>query len=135
MHRLQSRLVQWHSDYKITRRVWLYIGAPPSEQAGATRETQSSLTNYTDKFHLLYSLVTEHSSLKQDIELIKEFMEEHKQDTQTREQHHSDEFLNDNDEACSVSTIIPHELERVDEEDEKVAAECEDHCCSTHEVG
>jgi len=33
--------------------------------------------------------------------------------------------------ACSVSTIIPHELERVDEEDEKVAAECEDRCCST----
>lgn len=40
------------------------------------KETQSSLANYTNKFHLLNSLVTDHGGLKWGIELIKEFMEE-----------------------------------------------------------
>jgi len=35
VHRLQSRMVQRHSDYKINSWVGLYTGAPPPEQAGA----------------------------------------------------------------------------------------------------
>jgi len=112
-----------------------FPAAAIGELQSQLQETQSSLANYADKFHLLDSLVTEHGGLKQDIELIKEFMEERKRDTQTREQHHSDEFSNDDDDARSVSTIVPHELERVDEEDEEAAAEHEDRRRSSREVG
>ena len=56
-------------------------------------------------------------------------MEEHKQETQAR-RHHGAEFLNDgNDDACSVAAVVPHELERVDE-DEEAAAEHKDRCWS-----
>ena len=76
------------------------------------QETQSSTTKYTVIFFLLNSLVAEHSSLQQDIGLIKEFMEECEWDSQTREKHHSDKFSNDDDNPHTVSTIIPHEPER-----------------------
>ena len=67
------------------------------------QETQNALTSYSDKFHILNSLITEHSSFKHDIDLIKVFMEECKQEAQMREQHN--EFLNDNDNACSITTV------------------------------
>ena len=111
---------------------------PPAaigELQSQLQETQSSLASYADKFHLIDSLATEHGGLKQDIQLIKEFMEERKRESQARERHHSDEFSNDDDDARSVSTIVPHELERVDEEDEEAAAEHEDRRRSSREVG
>ena len=99
------------------------------------QETQSSLASYADKFHLVDSLVTEHGDLKHDIELIKEFMEERKREGQAREQNHSDEFSNDDVDARSVSTVVPHELERVNAEDKEATAEHEDCCRSSREVG
>ena len=86
---------------------------PPAaigELQSQLRETQSPLSDYANKFHLLGSLVTKHGGLKHDIELIKEFTGERKRETQTREQYHSDEFSSDDDDARSVSTIVPHEL-------------------------
>ena len=57
-----------------------------------------------------------------------------KWDTQTRGQHQSNEFSNDNDNAHSVSTIVLHKPERVDEEDEEAATEHKDHCQSSHKA-
>ena len=110
---------------------------PPAaigELQSQLRETQSSLAGHADKFHLLDSLITEHDGFKHDIELIKEFMEERKREAQAREQHHNEEFSTDDDDARSVATIVPHELERVDEDDEAVA-EHEDRRRSSREVG
>ena len=55
------------------------------------QETQSSLTGYADKFHLLESLITEHDGPEHNTELIKEFMEERKREVQAREQQHHNE--------------------------------------------
>ena len=110
---------------------------PPAaigELQSQLQETQSSLAGYADKFHLLDSLITEHGGFKHDIELIKEFMEERKRETQARDQH-GEEFPSDDDDTRSVATVVPHELQRVDEEDEEAAAEHEDRRRSSREVG
>ena len=110
---------------------------PPAaigELQSRLQETQDSLSNYADKFHLLDSLVAEHGGFKHDIELIKEFVEERKRETQARERH-SEELSNDDDDARSVATVVPHELERVDEEEDEAAAEHEDRRRSSREVG
>jgi len=99
------------------------------------QETQSALASYSDKFHILDSLIAEHDGFKHDVDLIKVFMDERKREAQTREQHHNEEFSNDDDDARSVATVVPHELERVDEEDEEAAAEHEDRRRSSREVG
>ena len=96
------------------------------------RDTRSSLTDYADKFNLL---VNEHDGFKHDIELFKEFMEERKREAQAREQRHDGEFSNDDDDARSVVTVVPHDLERADEEDEESVAEHEDRRRSSREVG
>lgn len=43
-------------------------------------------------------------------------MEERNRETQARE--NNEVFSSNDDDARSVTTIVPHELERVDEEDE-----------------
>jgi hypothetical protein len=111
---------------------------PPAaigELQSQLQETRSSLADYTDKFRLLDSLLTEHDGFKHDVELIKEFMEERKREAQAREQRHSEELSSDDDDVRSVGTVVPHELERVDEEDEEAAAEHEDRRRSSREVG
>ena len=112
---------------------------PPAaigELQSQLQETQSALANYSDKFHILDSLIAEHDSFKHDVDLIKVFMDERKREAQTREQHHNEEFSNDDDDARSIASVVPHELERVDEEDEEAAAaEHEDHRRSSREVG
>ena len=50
---------------------------------------------------------------------------------QTRKQRYNEEFLVDSHDIRSVATIVPHELERADEEDEEAAAEHEDRRWST----
>ena len=61
-------------------------------------------------------------------------MEQRKREAQAREQHGED-FSTDDDDARSIATVIPHELGRVDEEDEEAAAEHEDRRRSSREVG
>ena len=111
---------------------------PPAaigELQSQLQETQNALSNYTDKFHVLDSLIAEHDGFKHDVDLIKVFMEERKREAQAREQHRSEEFSSDDDDTRSVATVVPHELERVDEEDEEAAAEHEDRRRSSREVG
>ena len=40
------------------------------------QETQNALTSYSDKFHILDSLITEHDGFEHDVDLIKVAMEE-----------------------------------------------------------
>ena len=90
--------------------------APPpaiGELQSQLQETQNSLASYAGKFHLLESLVTKHDGFKHDIELIKEFMEDRKREAQAREQRHNEEISGDDDDACSVATVVSHELEKV----------------------
>ena len=111
---------------------------PPAaigELQSQLRDTQSSLNGYANKFQLLDSLITEHDGFKHDIELIKEFIEQRKSDVQAREQQQNEEFPPDDDDARSVATIVPHELGRVNEEDEEAAAEHEDRRRFSREVG
>jgi hypothetical protein len=98
------------------------------------RETQTSLASHDVKFHLLDSLVTEHNGFKHDIDLIKEFIEERKREAEAREQRRSEEFSTDDDDTRSIATVVPHGLERVDE-DEEAVAEHEDRRRSSREVG
>ena len=112
--------------------------APPAaieELQSQLQETQSALANYSDKFNILDSLIAEHDGFKHNIGLIKVFMDERKREAQAREQH-NEEFSGDDDNGTrSVATVVPHELERMDEEDEEAAAEHEDHRRSSREVG
>ena len=68
------------------------------------QETQSALASYSDKFHILDSLIAEHNGFKHDVDLIKGFIEEYKREAQAREQHNK-EFSSNNDNAHSVDTI------------------------------
>ena len=110
---------------------------PPAvigELQSQLQEIQNALTSYTNKFHILDSLITEHNSFKHDVDLIKVFMEERKQEAQVREQSHNEGFSSDDNDTHSVATVIPHELGRVDEEDEETTAEHEDCRRSSREV-
>ena len=109
--------------------------APTGELQSRLQETQNALSSYTDKFHVLDSLIAEHDGFKHDVDLIKVFMEERKREAQAREQHQNEEFSSGDDDTRSVATVVPHELERVDEEDEEAAAEHEDRRRSSREVG
>ena len=92
---------------------------------------------------MLEGMLAEHEAIKQEVSAMREMMEERKREmellrlrTQSpnqlrRHRSHvddqSDEYSSDDDDARSISTIVPHELERVDEEDEEqIAAEEEE---------
>ena len=112
--------------------------APPvvlGELQSRLQDTQRTLASYTDKFHVLGSLITEHDGFKHNVDLIKVFMEECKREAQAREQRCDEEFSSDDDDTHSVVTIVPHKLERVDEEDEEAAVEHKDRRRSSCEVG
>jgi hypothetical protein len=78
--------------------------------------------------------VVAHDGFKHHIELVKGFMEDRKQESQAREQQH-EEFSADDNDTRSVATVVPHELRRVDEEDEEAATEHEDRHRSSRGVG
>ena len=58
----------------------LFPPAPTGELQSRSQETQNALSNYTDKFHVLDSLIAEHDSFKHDVDLIKVFVEERKRE-------------------------------------------------------
>ena len=107
--------------------------APTGELQSRSQETQNALSSYTNKFHVLDSLIAEHYGFKHDVDLIKVFVEERKREAQAREQHQNEEFSSNDNDTRSVATVVPHELERVDE-DEEATAEHEDRHRSNHEV-
>ncbi|OSX63155.1 hypothetical protein POSPLADRAFT_1138902, partial [Postia placenta MAD-698-R-SB12] len=121
-------------------------GLALSELQSQLRETQMSLASHVDKIRSLETMLAEHEAIKREVGSLRELMEERKREMDTSRgrsgspsgRHHQygrDDNMahdqhymsDDDDDARSVSTIVPHELDRVDEEDEEqLAAEEEE---------
>ncbi|KAI8986822.1 hypothetical protein BD414DRAFT_515051 [Trametes punicea] len=111
-----------------------------SELQAQLQETQRSLADHVEKVRMLEGMLAEHQAIKQEVSSLRDAMEERKRDMELfrfgnrggRRSHdrHGDEHDvtdEDDDDARSISTIVPHELEPVDEVDEEqVAAEEEE---------
>ncbi|KAI0937681.1 hypothetical protein AcV7_003649 [Taiwanofungus camphoratus] len=118
-----------------------------SELQSQLRETQMSLANHVDKIRALEGMLAEHDAIKREVSSMRDMMEERKREMETFRRHsgspvhlhhqhneehrlhdeHDGQYLSDDDDARSISTVVPHELERVDEEDEEqLAAEEEE---------
>ncbi|KAI0088767.1 hypothetical protein BDY19DRAFT_993606 [Irpex rosettiformis] len=114
-----------------------------SELQSQLHETQLSLAAHVDKIRTLENMLAEHEAIKQEVSAMREMMEERKREmellrlrtqspNQLRRLHshvddQADEYSSDDDDTRSISTVVPHELERVDEEDEdQIAAEEEE---------
>jgi hypothetical protein len=78
-----------------------------------------SLTTHQDKFRMLETILAEHESFKQEIQSLRMFMEVHKKEDDVHDRRdRDDDYMSDDDDTRSVGTVVPHELDRVDEEDE-----------------
>ncbi|KAI0826980.1 hypothetical protein BC628DRAFT_1434503 [Trametes gibbosa] len=114
-----------------------------SELQVQLQETQRSLADHVDKVRTLEGMLAEHDMIKQEVNTLRNAMEERKREMELfrfrtqnsnhgrRSRDHQDDEHDasddDDDDARSVSTIVPHELEPVDEVDEEqVAAEEEE---------
>jgi hypothetical protein len=106
-------------------------------------ETQASLATHVDKVRALEDVLAEHEAIKAEVASLRELMDEHKRESEifrhaagSPSGHHDAQlhadmrngtYPDDDDDAASIHTIVPHGLERVDEEDEdQLAAEDED---------
>lgn len=114
------------------------------------RDTQSSLASHLDKVRALEGVLAEQEAMKREVRTLREMMEErrleregsetahlvhqHTQVLETEEPRGGFDMEEDDDErdtsdddsdddAQSISTVMPHELERVEEEDEDQLAE------------
>jgi hypothetical protein len=98
-----------------------------SDLQAQLRETQSSLAGHVDKIRALESVIAEHEVIKREVSSLRESIEEHRRSSLSPPQGRSsfddadeqDEQSHDDDDARSVATVTPGELERVDEEDEE----------------
>ncbi|GLB42942.1 putative cell cycle arrest in response to pheromone-related protein [Lyophyllum shimeji] len=110
------------------------------------QETQSSLSSHVDKIRALEGVLAEQEAIKREIRALREMMEtkrreiELEDDRRAREREQEQEprggfdeedeeegSTHDDDDARSISTVVPHELERVEEEDEEqLAAEAQE---------
>ncbi|KAL4073464.1 hypothetical protein J3A83DRAFT_4228791 [Scleroderma citrinum] len=96
-------------------------------------ETQASLASHVDKVRALEDMLAEHEAIKSEVTTLRELMDERKREfellrhegslsSRHDSEHHSDlrdeRYQGDDDDASSIHTIVPHELERVEEEDE-----------------
>ncbi|KAF9799708.1 hypothetical protein IEO21_10518 [Rhodonia placenta] len=116
----------------------LESGLALSELQSQLHETQMSLASHVDKIRSLETMLAEHKAIKCEVGSLRELMEERKREMDTSRgrsgspsgRHHQygrDDNMahdqhymsDDDDDAHSVSTIVPHELDRVDEEDEE----------------
>ncbi|KAI0689165.1 hypothetical protein BC835DRAFT_1283558 [Cytidiella melzeri] len=114
-----------------------------SELQSQLHETQLSLASHVEKIRTLEGMLAEHDVIKREVSAMRDMMEERKREfellrVRTQSPNHLrrhrshvddqlDEYSSDDDDVRSVSTIVPHELERVDEEDEdQIAAEEEE---------
>jgi len=117
------------------------ISAPAPDVASAVhdlqsqlRETQSSLSTHLDKVRALESVLVEQEAIKQEVRSIRELMEvrreieDRQDDKMDQDDEPRDGFDTDEDDdydARSISTVLPHELETLPEEDEEQLAEDE----------
>lgn len=106
-----------------------------SELRSQLHETQESLASHVDKVRALEDMLAEHEAIKSEITTLRELMDERKREFELLRHEsaslssahqangHHDELRNgryrgEDDDTSSIHTIVPHELERVDEEDE-----------------
>jgi hypothetical protein len=114
------------------------------------RDTQSSLASHLDKVRALEGVLAEQEVMKREVRTLREMMEERRIEREGAETAHlvhqhthaveseeprggfdmeeddEDREISDedsDDDAHSISTVMPHELERVEEEDEDQLAE------------
>ena len=114
------------------------------------RDTQSSLASHLDKVRALEGVLAEQEAMKREVRTLREMMEERRIEREGAEAAHlvhqhthaadseeprggfdmeeddEDREISDedsDDDAHSISTVVPHELERVEEEDEDQLAE------------
>ncbi|GJE86722.1 FHA and PRK00409 domain-containing protein [Phanerochaete sordida] len=106
-----------------------------NELQSQLHETQMSLASHMDKIRSLEGMLAEHDAIKREVSAMRELMEERKREmellrlqtqspTNLRRQRSrsEDDYASDDDDARSIATVVPHELERVDEEDEESLA-------------
>ncbi|KAF8629365.1 hypothetical protein AX17_005661 [Amanita inopinata Kibby_2008] len=103
-------------------------------------DTQSSLASYTDKIRALENILAEQEALKREMRVLRDMMESREREMVLTDQEHLrgreserekeeqemrkprsnfDDDDDDDDDARSVATVVPQELERIDEEDEE----------------
>ena len=111
------------------------------------RDTQSSLASHLDKVRALEGVLAEQEAMKREVRTLREMVEERRIEREGAEAAHlvhqhtqvveseepsggfdmeeDDEDRDDDsdDDTHSISTVMPHELERVEEEDEDQLAE------------
>jgi hypothetical protein len=79
-------------------------------------DTQTSLANHVDKVRALEGVITERDAIKQEVGLLRQLIEKMiNNDARSCEE---EELDAGDDDTRSIGAIIPHELERVEEEDE-----------------
>lgn len=90
-------------------------------------ETRNALAEHIDKMRGLESMIAEHDAIKHEVETLREVVEagQHEIDERKRQQElqeaEAERYRDDDDDASSIHTVVPHELERVEEEDEDQA--------------
>lgn len=80
-------------------------------------DTQSSLATHVDKVRVLEGVFKEHEAIKREVSALRELVEHSR--ASSHSDHESAEGEGDDNDAHSITTVIPHELERVEEEDEE----------------
>ncbi|OSD07875.1 hypothetical protein PYCCODRAFT_1357554 [Trametes coccinea BRFM310] len=113
--------------------------AAVNELQAQLQETQRSLADHVEKVRMLEGMLAEHQAIKQEVNSLRDAMEERKREMELfrfgngdRRRSHDrhdehDGADEDDDDTRSISTVVPHELEPVDEVDEEqVAAEEEE---------
>ncbi|KAJ6589137.1 hypothetical protein B0H19DRAFT_1103020 [Mycena capillaripes] len=93
--------------------------------------TQSSLASHVDKIRALEGVFAEQEAIKQEVRTLRDLVGALRQGSASRDNHQGEskagfeleddegEMDDDDSDAHSVATVMPHALERVDEEDEE----------------
>jgi len=87
-------------------------------------DNQSSLANHVDKVRALEGVFAEHNPIKREVGLLKELVEKTSgRDFREAAQETEEDFdgagaRSEDDDARSIRTMVPHELECFEEEDE-----------------
>lgn len=96
-------------------------------------QTQASLSSHVDRVRALEDMLAEHEAIKSEIATLRGQMDERKREVELLQsesnysRHRNNEYrgdlqgeryVGDDDDSASIHTVVPHELERVDEEDE-----------------
>lgn len=113
-----------------------------SELQSQLHDTQSSLATHVDKVRALEGVFKERDAIKCEGSVLRKLVEHSKASSSSHPSHEDIEGeSDDDDDARSIATVTPHELERVEEEDEEQLhlAEAEenndDRSCRRAELG